>query len=154
MKRNPNYNPDIIIASKESVEAIHLSGIGRFCLCGCGKRINRQIIKRNVKGKIVIQNRLRNDQKYATPACKTRYYNKLFGKTQNSSVRTLIFLKVNDGTKPYREMRLYLKKGISKTIRITKDNKELWQVLDAIAGFRKIKSNPMINHETVARIAN
>jgi len=54
-------------------------------------------------------------------------------------IHAFVSLKKYGTKRPYRVVKLYLKKGIIEQVTITPKSKELWQLLEKIAEFRDIK---------------
>ena len=60
-------------------------------------------------------------------------------KTKLIGLHAFIPLKIQGNLKPYRILKVYLKKGIVHQVKITSQSKELWQLIDKIVEFRDIK---------------
>lgn len=144
---NLNYDPRIIIASKEQKEVIHLSldgkPLGRFCACGCGKRIIGQKVKRK-------NWRTGLTQEFFLPPSENQiFFNKSHGskfrdkrpkshKSKNGlDCRIKLNVYYEDG-KPFRILKIYLKKQQSIMLKITPEYKELWEKLNNIEAYRKL----------------
>ena len=57
-------------------------------------------------------------------------------------LHSFISLKKYEPKRPYRIIKVYLKKGVIEQVRITPSSKELWNLLEKIESFRNI-SKPM-----------
>ena len=128
---------DVFISRKEAQTLVMLPGIGRFCKCGCNRHITG-----------------RKDKIFFNQNHKHKYYERQ-GKHRNNygkeTLPALIKLRLEpDGT---RIIRLYLKKNIFQDVKITKNDKLIWDALERIKNFRNI-SNPMNNTETVVRVTS
>lgn len=130
--------------TKERFNVIHLAGIGRFCKCGCGKRIEGVIVTKKLKHSTIRFRRVAaNNKVFANRSHKDNYENRFKTKTHNRSLYARISL-VKQYTKnnktPYYELRIYKKKGIKESFEITKSNIKLFEFIESIVRFRQLKS--------------
>ena len=103
---------------------IFIKGLGRKCpVCG------RHIVGR--KDKTTCSQKCTN---------KIGYIKNKDNWNNSNSIKARVSIKKVEGRSEYRILSLYLKKGITRKIKITADNVELWHVLEMIQKFR---SNPM-----------
>lgn len=130
-----------MISCKQTMEMVHLNGIGRFCKCGCGKRIEPITVKRNTFGKNVAFKRLPKNKVFASKYCNDKYHNKKGSHVSRQSLKCQISLNVNMDKKLYREIRIYMKKGVVKKFRIREDQKELWEFLENVVRYRYIQND-------------
>lgn len=121
------HQKDKPVFDKEQVSktVIFLKGIGRRCEV-CNKHIFGDPRKK------VCGQKCRRKKAYLKN-----------GKQQDlTGVHAFITLRKSQTTKPYRIIKLYLKKGIIEEVRITPESKELWSLLEKIEQFRDI-SKPL-----------
>lgn len=144
-QNNLGYDPDLLIASKELKQVVYLSGIGRFCKCGCGKRIEPVNVRSIVKGKIVYFKRDNKNKVFATLYCQKRYHSKKGNHTSKRSIAARIDLTVYYDKTPYRKIAVYLKKSVKFELRITEADKDIWKFLENIARNREIPKELVIN---------
>lgn len=126
-------------------EVAFLPGIGKFCKCGCGKKIESVKVTRRLKNgnKISFIRQPQKNKVFATLYCKLRYFSR---KGQNKYRLTLscgvTLSKQGSEDRPYRIMTIYGKQN-NQTAKftITKLNhKLLWDYLDKIEEFRSYKN--------------
>lgn len=103
----------------KNTPSLLLKGIGKTCDV-CGKHIYG-----------------RPNKKTCSDKCRFKKGN---DKHRDSKVKVglhaFISLKKSDAVKPYRIIKVYLKKGIIEEIKITPESKELWALLEKISKFR------------------
>lgn len=106
-----------------SKPVLFLKGIGRTCPI-CGNHVTGH-----------------PNKKYCSEKCSNKNNNNKNHKDKEILVglHSFISLKVQGGSKPYRILKVYLKKGIIHQVKITPESKELWSLLDKITEFRDIK---------------
>lgn len=146
--QNLDYDNSIVIASKKNMEVIHLAGIGRFCkLDGCGKRITGKIVTRKRFDKIQTYelSPLKN-QLFCSKNHTNRYYDsrKKSHKSKTGIDCHISLIIKYETNKPFRLIHLYLKKGISKEIKITPKDSALWSYLDTLSKYRSIKPREIL----------
>lgn len=119
-------NKEKQIFDKEHVNKpiIFLKGIGRRC----------EICNKHIFG--------RKDKTTCSNKCRKIKYRLNTKSQKNNSIQARISITKTEGSKPYRLLSLYLKKGIIHQIKITPEYKELWSLLNKIQDFRDI-SKPL-----------
>ena len=128
---------DVFVSRQEAKTLVMLPGIGRFCKCGCNRHITG-----------------RKDKLFFNQSHKHRYYEKEGKRHLNYGKETLpALIKLRLEPDGSRIIRLYLKKNIFQDIKITKNDRLLWEALERIKKFRNM-SNPMSNTETVVRVTS
>src|SRR5690242_15508342 len=117
----------VFTATRESVPSILLKGVGKFCVCGCGKPIKGKWVKSKSKAGNWFMRFVKphKNQIYASKACGMRVYDKTHRKDHNSkySIMCMLKLKVTSMSKPYRELVLYMSKQNKIKIKITPESK-------------------------------
>lgn len=149
---NRGYDESVFAVSKTTKEVALLPGIGRFCLCGCNRRIEGKHITQKTRRGDTIQyfKRPREDQLFYSNACRCKHYrhNEPKYKEYLSRLDVKINLKVIYDKTPYRILKIYLKHQSSIDIKITeKQNPELWNICEKFARYRS--NNISINKELV-----
>ena len=148
MNHNRGYDDETFIVSTERKEIALLPNIGKFCKCGCGKRIEGKIIKRRIGKNIITYFRKAQKNKiFFSESCKVKYFNTTTPKKLKPSLNALISLKIHDDETPYRELTLYLKSNSKQIIKITPEHKELWNILEKICKYRYSSPEPVILKE-------
>ena len=111
---------DIEMIAKPS---LLLKGIGVYCIV-CGKHIFPR----------------QKNQATCSQKCRAK---KSYLKNKNDAIKeglhAFISLKKYKTLKPYRIIKIYLKKGIKEEVKITPESKELWKLIDKIERFRDLK---------------
>ena len=145
---NHGYDKTIVVISKESREVAHLPGIGKFCKCGCGKRITGYKVTRRLRsGNTITYDRKPQENKvFATRNCKLKYFAR---KGQNKYRLTIgcgITLIPTTEKNPSRTLTIYGKLGnqTKKFIITPKSFPTLWKYLDTIQEFRSNKTKQNI----------
>lgn len=150
-KANHGYDPDIIIASRQTVDVIHLKvdgkEVGRYCKCGCGKKITGKKVKRyHWRSKRVQEYELppMPQQVYATRGCMIRDTSKRQGTKWNAGgYNCRLNFKVElIKNKPTRKLTVYMGKRMKKEFLITEKEKELWSFLERVSRYT---INPVSN---------
>ena len=122
-------NSDKKVFDKEHVSKpiIFLKGIGRYC----------PICKKHIFG--------RKDKIFCSEKCRWKKRDTERRRTGKDivGIHAFISLQKHGNTKPYRIIKLYLKKVIIEQVNITPKSKELWNLLEKIHQFRNI-SKPLM----------
>ena len=109
----------------QSKASLLLKGVGKQCEI-CGKHI---FINTLGRPRTTCSDRCRHKKRND----RHRENIKLVG------LHSFIVLKRHGVKKPYRVMKLYLKKGLVEEIKITPMSKQLWSLLNRIENFRDIQ---------------
>jgi hypothetical protein len=145
-----NKEQDLLVASSVTMPQVLLKGIGKFCKRpGCFKRIEGVLIKRNVYGKNKTYYRMPpKNKEYCSEHCRNIVNAKKHPFNKSSFVIAKIDLTILGNRQKFRLMRLYLKKGVNKEIKITPNEFELWNYLNSLSKYRtlgtKSFSTPLI----------
>jgi hypothetical protein len=123
---------DVYQTEKKTLPVIHLKGIGHYCPVD-GKKIEPKIIKYKLGDRMVQRTVI---SKYCSKACYHKVYDR--DRTKDNSIYTKINMKVVSDKVPYREMKIYVKKGLSFQFKITKESKELWDYLEKLSRYKTI----------------
>ena len=109
----------------KTMPVLYIKGIGRKCI----------VCSRHITG--------RKDKVTCSNKCNVRVWRiKNEGKCDDkSSIRARVSIKKSEGIEEYRVLSLYLKKGISRKIKITSAHGELWHVLEMVEKYRR---DPMV----------
>lgn len=144
--QNRGYDKDIFVVTKEQKETALLPNVGRFCKCGCGKRIEGKVVTRKLgKGITTYYRKAQLNKEFFTASCKVKFYNRTTPRKLRPSLNALIGLKVLQDKVSYRELTLYLKNNHKLTLKITSEHKELWNVLEKICKYRYSKPDPIFD---------
>lgn len=100
---------------------LFIKGVGRRCL----------VCSRHITG--------RKDKTTCSNKCGSKVWRIKSGAKYNdkTSVRARISIKKTEGVDEYRLLSLYLKKGVSKKVKITPAHGELWHILEMIQKYRE-----------------
>lgn len=133
------------VTSSQQFPVAYIKGIGRFCVCGCGRPIlPKKKRMTSPKGLIYYANVSQRHQKWATPACRQRMLRRL-NKRHDNSIRCRISLKVLPDKTPHRVLRMYFGNGKISEFPITENSKELWDYLNRLSRYRShdLKAEPL-----------
>lgn len=143
---NRGYDKEVFTVSTERKEIALLPGIGKFCKCGCGKRIEGVRVTRKLKSSTISYYRQPPiNKEFATQNCARKYFSKYQQRQDADILRCIIILRVNADKAPYRKMTIYHKKGIKTDLKITQKDKELWSYLERISRYSGNKTD----HESI-----
>lgn len=136
-----NADENIFTASKVTIPVVLLKGVGRFCICGCGRPIRGKWVKSlSTKGKKYMRFvKPRHDQVYASIACGNRMRG--IGRKNHQAkgtMRAIIKLKTIPDTIPYKEMIIYYGDHQKKTVKIIPAYKDLWEQLERYCKYTHI----------------
>ena len=122
-------NEDKKVFDKEHVSKpiIFLKGVGKYCEV-CHKHIFPR----------------QKNQTCCSNKCRWKKRDQLRRRTGKDivGIHAFVSLKKHGTKRPYRVIKLYLKKGIIEEVTITPQSKELWSLLEKIDQFRNI-SKPL-----------
>uniref|UniRef100_A0AAT9JGL2 ORF29 n=1 Tax=Nitrosopumilaceae spindle-shaped virus TaxID=3065433 RepID=A0AAT9JGL2_9VIRU len=146
MIKNRNYDPKLFIVSRHTVDVALLPGVGRFCKCGCGNKIDSRRVTRIRNGKAISYILKPDpDQVFFRKNCKFKYYNMINSHKSKSSLSCLISLKVINDIIPYRVLTLYISKNSKENYKITPEHKELWNTLEKLSRY-SYQQTPLRTH--------
>ena len=139
---NQGFDKQTFIVALEKKQTALLPGIGRFCLCGCGKKITgKRVTRRLKKGGTVSYDRPPQENKiFFSQACKQRYYMRTRDQKLRLTLQCGITLKRSgEGENEYRTITLYGKtSGTLAKYTLRKENHELlWNYLNKVEAFRR-----------------
>ena len=118
------------ILSKEMKPIALLPNLGRFCRCGCGKRIEGKRITRKFKTCTVnFYRKPRDDQIFATRNCKNKHQNKGKSHHSKSNPACRLELKIQNDGQPYRLLSIYVKPGLKFDTKV-RPNTEVWETIE------------------------
>lgn len=130
MKQNRNYDPKVFTVSKERKEIALLPNIGRFCECGCNKRLEGKRITRRIHGKkITYFMKIQKDQKFFSKYCRERSFRQNNKDRKKLSLTCRLQLKPKSDSKPYRVLAIYLRQGLKREYKI-KEGSDLWNFIE------------------------
>lgn len=141
--QNLGYDDNIVIASKKNVQQIHLMGVGKFCKCGCGKRIEQyKLWTRKLRnGKILSTVRKMDRKIYATKYCEKRDKPNRNHKSKNTISGVSIDLRSIEGK---RKVKIYLKGVSAIETFIDKRCGQLWIVLDKLQKYSTMPNEKIL----------
>lgn len=130
------YDNEPFIKSREIHDAVLLPKIGRFCKCGCNKRLESRVITKKLKSGRTITFRRGpiENQEFLDRTHRNHYHYKTEGKTTQTSVVARINLPLNrDGT---RTITVYLGRKEKYAFEVNSNQKLLWDFLNKLGKFR------------------
>ena len=158
MKNNGGYDSNFVIASKQTVDVIHIKvngkEVGRYCKCGCGKKIQGKLVKqKNWRSGRINEYYLppMPNQVYATRGCMIRDTSKKAGtKWKAGGYNCRLAFKVEIINKrPTRKLTVYMGKQMKKEFLITTKEKELWDFLERVSRYTTIPIEKIKNDRLV-----
>jgi len=141
MKQNNGYDPKIFTVTKERKEIALLANVGKFCGCGCGKRLEGKKVTRRInKKKVTYYMKVQKDQRFASKYCKDKMYQRTHVQEPKSSLICRIQLKPKqDGNNPFRVLSIYLKQGLKRDYKIVK-NTDLWNMIERLTKSLRVEA--------------
>jgi len=124
---NRGYDPKAFTVSTKRVDVALLPNIGRFCACGCGKRIEKILRIRMLNGKKVIDHISPKNQKYATAYCRNKVNNKKH-ESKYSLIARIPLIASNN----MRIITIYVKGRERRQVAITKSDKAIWNLMESL----------------------
>lgn len=140
MKQNSGYDPNIFTITKERKEIALLPNVGRFCACGCGKRLEGKKVTRRInKKKITYYWKVQKEQKFASKHCQEKFYIQTHTQKPKSSLVCRLQLEPKHDSKPYRILSIYLRQGLKRDYKIKKDT-DLWNMVERLEKSLRLKT--------------
>ena len=149
-----NSISDSFIPSSQNMPVVLLKGVGRFCEAGCGRQIKgRWVISVSKAGKRYSRYmKPKHNEKYCSRKCSNKMNDKRRSHLSKSSLMCELKLNVISDKIPYRELVVYLGGAQTLRVKITSEQKTLWETLERISRYRHIRKIDNQKIEMVASI--
>lgn len=125
--QNRGYDPKVFTVSTKRSEVALLPNVGKFCGCGCGKRIEKTKRVRIINGRKIVDFLIPKNQIYATRYCKNKMHNKKHNSKYSLAARIQLRPENN-----IRIMTIYVDKERGRKVAITKAEKPIWNMMNQL----------------------